>query len=118
MIADRIQEDTITFSVIEHMKLTKESVLGKLPWCNGKAGYVSRLTKAKDNIEIEKPYIMIKIDERDYARLNGRVKGLLADNDHLEVTKKIDGTTYIYFLYETYYYDPQKWEGVELIQQE
>lgn len=117
MIADKLQEDTITFSTVQIM-LIKEVSLGTLPWCNGRAGYVSRLTKTKDNIEIEKPYVMIKIDEEDYARLNGRIKGLLADNDHLEVTKRIDGITFIYFLYETYYYDPQKWEGIEQIQQE
>jgi hypothetical protein len=118
MIADKLQEDTITFSTIAQVMLTKEVVCGTLSWCCGMTGYVSRLTKAKDNIEIEKPYTMIKIEEKDYAKLNGRIKGLLADNDHLEVTKRVDGTTFIYFLYETYYYDPKKWEGIESIQQE
>lgn len=109
-IAEGVCEDEITFSAVNQVTLTNEVVFGVAEWCEGMFGYVSTLKTSNDGKEINRPFLMIKLEEKQYKQSSGKIKNLLEMNDCMVLRKKVNGLSFVYFLYETYLYDPKTWE--------
>lgn len=80
--------------------------IGFLEWCRGTRGYVTRIFKGKDGIDVMKPYIMIKVEQKEYDNLTGKMKQILHSNEPIISPVKMDNGTFLLFLYETHVSDP------------